>query len=110
MSESMSESISPLDSLTLKGWEQRRELIEEAELALLDAPAELTVAGERQEIVALCGRLYAGLGVQLLWNRETGDTFVTVTLAGENETFEVPRDRAFDAFEHPYAYGATLAL
>lgn len=71
---------------------------------------ELEVALQRTDMVALCGRVYSGLGVQLLWSPVTGETFVTVTLGGETETFEVPRDRAMDAYEHPFAYGATLKL
>jgi len=72
--------------------------------------AGFEVAAHRTDIMALCGRMYAGLGVQLLWSPITGETFCTVTLAGETETFPVPRDRALDAFEHPYAYGASLKL
>lgn len=101
---------SPLDDLTIKGWEDALAVVEEAELAILGAPVELSVAAERQETIALLGRLYGGFGVQLLWNRETGRTFITCALADETETFEVPRDRAYDAFAHPFAYGATLKL
>ncbi|MDH4104395.1 MAG: hypothetical protein OEV29_13605 [Thermoleophilia bacterium] len=103
----------------LHAWEQDRATVEEAE-AILALPSieepptteglTVEIVEERQDIVALLGRCYSGLGVQLLWNRETGCTFVTLTLGRNTETFEVPRDRARDAFEHPFAYGATLTL
>jgi hypothetical protein len=38
----------------------------------------------------------------------SGATFVTCTLGGETETFEVEPASAWDAFEHPYCYGASL--
>lgn len=95
-------------------WEQDRAVVEEAEKALLDSAEQALLdsveelSDEADNIMALASRYYSGLGVQLLWNRESGATFITVTLGGETETFPVPGDRAFDAFEHPYAYGATL--
>ncbi len=59
--------------------------------------------------VALKGRLTAGLGVQLLAEPvKDGRTFITLALDGETETFEVPADRALDAFDHPFCYGGTL--
>ena len=72
------------------------------------SPAEpVEVVDAREDIVALHGRCYAGLGVQLLWNRATGQTFITLTKGERIETFEVPRDKALDAFVHPYLYGGT---
>lgn len=60
-------------------------------------------------VECLRSRCTGGLGVQLLW-LGADRAAITVTLNGETETFEVhPRDAAA-AFEHPYAYGATLPL
>ena len=39
-----------------------------------------------------------------------GDAYITVTLNGETETFQVPNSKLLDAFDHPFAYGATLDL
>jgi hypothetical protein len=64
--------------------------------------------GPRDEVVALAGRMTSGFGVQLLWAPDSGATFVTCTLGGETETFEVEPASAWDAFEHPYCYGASL--
>lgn len=60
------------------------------------------------ELVALRGRINSGLAVQLLCDVAHGRTFITLDVNGETETFEVPADRANDAFEHPFAYGGTL--
>lgn len=56
-------------------------------------------------LVALRGRLFAGLGVQLLWSPLNDRTYVTL-VEGDREpvTFEVPKESANDAFEHPYVY------
>jgi hypothetical protein len=62
------------------------------------------------EVVCLLSRLTSGLGVQALWAPENGTTHVTVTLNGETETFEVPPALLREAFDHPFAYGATLPL
>ena len=63
---------------------------------------------ERPGLVALKGRINAGLGVQLLADLATGETFITLALNGETETFPVDPERALDAFEHPFCYGGTL--
>lgn len=60
------------------------------------------------ELVALKGRITAGLGVQLLADVAQGRTFITLALDGETETFEVPAASALDAFDHPFCYGGTL--
>lgn len=60
------------------------------------------------ELVALKGRITAGLGVQLLADVAHGRTFITLALDGETETFEVPAEHALDAFDHPFCYGGTL--
>lgn len=77
-----------------------RDAVEEALGAALEP--------ERDGVRCLLSRLTAGLGVQALVKGD--ETFITVTLNGETETFPVPRDRLLDAFDHPYAYGATLPL
>ena len=61
-------------------------------------------------MICLLSRLTAGLGVQLLWDPRNGDTFITVTLNGDTETFPVDPFNAADAFQHPFAYGASLPL
>lgn len=106
---SPAENYSPLDNMTIKGWERDRALREEAEKITADALLP-RVETDPREIECLESRLTAGLGVQLLWNRETGSTFITVTLNGETETFPVDEDKALEAFEHPFAFGATLPL
>lgn len=62
------------------------------------------------EVIALMGRIVSGLGVQLLYRPNDGQTFITITLNGATETFPVEPANAGDAFWHPYAYGATLPL
>jgi len=71
-------------------------------------PFDFEAAEDPRELVALKGRITAGLGVQLLVDLRTSETFITLALDGETETFDVPSDRALDAFEHPFAYGGTL--
>lgn len=57
------------------------------------------------DLVALHGRLYGGLAVQLLWRRSTNETYITVALGNETPyTFPVDGKDALDAFYHPYAY------
>lgn len=75
-----------------------RDAVEDALFAALEP--------ERDGVHCLLSRLTAGLGVQLLV--QGNRAFITVALNGETETFEVPGDKALDAFDHPYAYGATL--
>lgn len=75
-----------------------RDAVEDALFAALEP--------ERDGVRCLLSRLTAGLGVQALVQGDR--TFITVTLNGATETFEVPGDRLLDAFDHPYAYGATL--
>ncbi len=65
---------------------------------------------ERPGLVALKGRINAGLAVQLLADTDTGETFITLVLNGSTETFPVPPEHALDAFEHPFVYGGTLPL
>jgi hypothetical protein len=79
--------------------------------ALLAAALEGVIHGvEDYPVVALQGRITAGLGVQLLWSPLDGQTYLTCTLNGECDTFAVPPEQALDAFAHPYSYGCTLPL
>jgi len=71
-------------------------------------PFDFDAAEDPRDLVALKGRITAGLGVQLIVDLLTSETFITLALDGETETFEVPADKALDAFEHPFAYGGTL--
>jgi hypothetical protein len=47
-----------------------------------------------------------GLNVSLYWNREDGGVTVVVTDTRTDEEFEltVPRDKALEAFRHPFAF------
>ena len=56
----------------------------------------------------LAQRRSANLEVTLLWNRRSRRVWVSIhDLAnGEQRATPVPRDRALDAFNHPYAYVA----
>lgn len=74
------------------------------ELALQQLEEQFAPADEPQ-LIGLCGRYNAGLGVQLLWNPANGDTFITTTLDGEYRTVLVPPEKALDAFDHPALYG-----
>jgi hypothetical protein len=49
-----------------------------------------------------------GVHVRLLWNPSTNRITVQVVDESLDETFEfeAPRDRALDAFKHPFAYAA----
>jgi hypothetical protein len=77
--------------------------------AEVEADALLASAEDRPDVVCLCSRLTAGLGVQLLTTRdEPVRAFITLTLDGQTETFEIDPSTALDAFQHPFAYGGTL--
>jgi hypothetical protein len=58
---------------------------------------------------AWAGRTSNGFYVQGLVDDE-GTTYISAGVGGQHQTFEVPRDKAHDAFEHPYAYGCTILL
>jgi hypothetical protein len=63
------------------------------------------------DVVALCGRVNAGLSVQLLTTRgEDVRAWITLDVNGRTETIEVQPGSALDAYHHPYAYGATLPI
>lgn len=101
---------------TIGDWERRRglELTEQQIESLPEIPEPGTTVkldeAPARLLVALQGRVTAGLGVQLLWDPRCGDTFITVALNGETETFQVDPEDAGQAFIHPYAFGATLPL
>ena len=59
----------------------------------------------RRELAHRCG---AGIDVTLYWDVEAQITAIEVVdlAAGENFELEVPRARALDAFNHPFAYFA----
>jgi hypothetical protein len=60
---------------------------------------------------AWAGRVTNGFYVQGLVDAE-GTTFISAGIAGRNlhQTWEVPREKALDAFLHPFANGCTLPL
>ena len=99
----------PLDNMTIAGWERDRALADE--LDAITATAELPVAAE-PVVECLLSELRSGFGVQLLAEPmdEGGRSWITCTLNGTSQTFEVPSAKALDAFEHPFAYGCTLPL
>lgn len=60
---------------------------------------------EDRDLVALDGRVNAGVAVQLLLDRTTGETFVTTVVAGDCLTVAVEPELALDTYRHPGAYG-----
>jgi len=60
---------------------------------------------EDRDLVAVDGRLNAGVAVQLLLDRGTGEMFVTTVVNGSCLTVPVEREHAYDTYEHPGAYG-----
>lgn len=60
---------------------------------------------DERDLVALAGRLNAGIAVQLLLDRTTLQTFVTTVVNGDALTVEVEGTEAWDAYSHPGAYG-----
>lgn len=60
---------------------------------------------DARDLVALSGRLNAGIAVQLLLDRTTLQTFVTTVVDGDCLTVEVEGTEAWDAYSHPGAYG-----
>lgn len=101
---------------TIQDWEDARFASEAA--AEIDAIPVTDVVRleqaedvDRPEIIALCGRQNSGLSVQLLTT--VGDdvrAWITLDVGGRTETVEIRPQDALDAFQHPYAYGATLPL
>ena len=68
-----------------------------------------SAAIERRE---LAHRSINGIEVMLLWTGSTNTVAVAVldTNSGEELEFEVDGARALDAFNHPYAYAATVRV
>lgn len=102
---------------TIQDWEDARfarEAADEIDAIPTAEPARTIVAvqEDRPELVALCGRVTAGLSVQLLTTVSDEDVraFVTLDVNGRTETIEVQPGNALDAYHHPYVYGATLPL
>ena len=56
----------------------------------------------------LAARESDGINVVLLWDPKTDDVTVSVDDTRTGQYFELPveRDRALDAFHHPFAYAA----
>ena len=56
----------------------------------------------------LASRTSDGISVLLLWHPREDSVTVSVADARSGEYFELPveRDRALDAFHHPFAYAA----
>ena len=68
-----------------------------------------SAAAEQRE---LAHRTTNGIDVTLLWTESTNSVAVAVldTHSGEGLEFEVDGSRALDAFNHPYAYAATVRV
>jgi len=68
-----------------------------------------TAINERHE---LAHRTSDGIEVTLLWTKATNRVAIAVadTHSGEELEFEVDGARALDAFNHPYAYAATVRV
>jgi hypothetical protein len=64
------------------------------------------------ETVELDYRRGADIEVSLLWDRSTDQLIVTVrdNRTGELREIPVASDQALQAFRHPYAYAASLAI
>jgi hypothetical protein len=54
----------------------------------------------------LARRFSGGLEIALYWNAGDGSTSIDIRQSATEETisFAVPRDRALDAFHHPFAH------
>lgn len=68
-----------------------------------------TAAIERRELAHRTGD---GIDVTLLWTKSTNRVTIAVadSHSGEELEFEVDGSRALDAFNHPYAYAATVRV
>ena len=62
------------------------------------------------KVLALAGRSESGFHVQLLWNADERQAYVTAVLDGKSQTFAVPNEHAMEAFNHPFCFGCTLDL
>lgn len=68
-------------------------------------PEHIVPAG----LVVWAARLNDGFAVQGLVDG-AGRTYISAALNGQYQTFEVDREDAAEAFDHPFAYGCTLPL
>jgi hypothetical protein len=68
-----------------------------------------SAATERRELAHRTGD---GIEVTLLWTKSTNSVAIAVadTHSGKEFEFEVDGSRALDAFNHPYAYAATVGV
>ena len=68
-----------------------------------------SAATERRELAHRTGN---GIEVTLLWTKSTDKVTIAVadTHSGEELEFAVDASRALDAFNHPYAYAATVRV
>jgi hypothetical protein len=68
-----------------------------------------SAAAERRELAQRTGN---GIEVTMLWTTSTNAVTVAVvdTHSGEKLEFEVDGSCALDAFNHPYAYAATVRV
>ncbi len=96
---------------TIQDWEDARAVEEiEADLETLETIPTLPSESELgEDFNVLCERSNSGFDVQLGIDNQ-GRTFVNCTLNGEGDSFEVPNDKALDAFYHPFVYGCNLPL
>lgn len=76
--------------------------------ANIELRSELTLVAERDSR-ELAAREGDGLHVQLLWHPSTDALTVEVEdrRVGDRFRLAVARERALDAFNHPFAYAAT---
>ena len=72
----------------------------------------MTVTSALRPLTELDRRENDGIEVALLWSREDGRVFVTVTDYGTGASFtlEVDPQDALDAFAHPFAYAAARGV
>lgn len=75
-------------------------------------PTALTgeVEEPQPKLLALAGRSESGFHVQLLWNADERQAYVTAVLDGKSQTFAVPNENAMEAFNHPFCFGCNLNL
>jgi hypothetical protein len=64
------------------------------------------------EMIELAHRMAYGIEVSLLWSKDTDSVLVAVNDERTGEIFAVepPRERALDAFYHPYVYASADGL
>ena len=69
----------------------------------------MSAATERRELAHRTGN---GIDVALLWTESTNTVTIAVVdeHSGEELEFDVDGSRALDAFNHPYAYAATVRV